>query len=538
MYKRLSIAVSATWLAATVSYAASPLPVDPAAYPALNSKQMGHIRAIVHFAGLPDSDWSGMGSAEPGQGGFDSYRYQLAMMSYTLSLAHHRYTPAFRELYKETDARLIHKMMLFDVWGFWELTSRGAKGFDPSLIALREGWVDPVVDENIMYSGHLFQMVTTHEMLYNDDRYTRPGALTFVYDPVARGMGRQEFKYDTHALAKVLASQFEDNGWKGIECEPNAIFPECNQHPLLGFSLYDQKHGTDYFTRISKAYKEQFDALNYIDPKTASFMNFYLIKQDKVIPGSAAWSDGWSGAFMHGWHKFEVERVYPIQKENFLTMLSDGTATTHTKSDNPFYSHDHGFLALLAAEVGDTDTRDRMLAYADTYWAPRWKDGALFYPRQDAFKREGDGPDVWRRVQPLTGNGLLGLARMNSKDGIFNLFNSPFKAKHFEQPYLTGIAYPDIFVERAVYDANAKALVATLSPRRCTGQSLHWRVAQLDPSKSYEVWIDREVVATFGKDEIPKSKGGANIGITMTGDTLTFVRPITKRIDLIVAEIR
>jgi len=536
MMRRLAKSLAAALLAsAAFSGAIAAPPVDPASYPRLDDKQMGHIRAIVTLAEQPDSDWSGMGSAEPGQGGFDAYRYQLAMMSYTLSLAHHRFTPAYRDLYRETDARLIHKMLLFDVWGFWELTSRGSKAFDPSLTVLGDGWIDPVKDQNIMYSGHLFQMVTTHEMLYGDARYSKPDAVTFVYDPFGRGLGRQDFKYDTHKLAQVLASQFEDNGWKGIECEPNAIFPECNQHPLLGFALYDRANGTDYFKRISKSFKEQFDALDYLDPKTSSFMMMYMIKQDKVIQRPTAWADGWSGSFMHAWYKPEVEQAYPTQRANLLVDLADGTTTTRSEGENRSYSHDHGFFALLAGEVGDTATRDRMLAYADRYWSPRWVDGALFYPRQDLFRRTDDGANVWRRVQPLTGNGLVGLARMNGKDGLYNLFNRPFDAAHFEQPYLTGIAYPDALVERAVYDEKAKALVATLKPGREGGAPIRWSVAKLDPRKSYGVWMDGRQIATIAPGKAVAAPG-SSVSVGVADGVVTFTQPLAREASFVVAE--
>jgi hypothetical protein len=533
--KRLTL-FAALLLSCVPPAAAKPAkpPVDPASYPALDDQQLGHVNAIVRLAGQSDSDWSGMGSSEPGQGYFDAYRYQLAMMSYTLSLASYRYTPAYRALYRDTDAKLIHKMMLFDVWGFWELTSRGAKAFDPSLTALGEGWIDPVKDQNIMYSGHLFQMVTTHQMLYGDMRYAQPGALTFTYNPVGRGMGKQSFPYDTHSLAKVLADQFQENGWKGIECEPNAIFPECNQHPLLGFALYDRANGTDYFKRISAAYKQQFDALNFVDPKTRSFAAFYMVKQGVTLQNPAAWADGWAGTFMHAWYKPQVEEIYPVQKANLIVRLPDGTMTPKNKGENDHYSHDHGFFAVLAGEVGDSDTRNRLLAYADRYWSPRWEGRALVYARHDGFKHPGDGADVWRRVQPLTGNGLIGLARMTSRDGFYNLFNKPFDAAHFRQPYLADISYPAAQVRRAIYDPVRRALVFTLAPDRgAAPQPASWTIGNLDAKKSYRIWRDGEAVATVKAGLV---QPGAAIDLAATPDGLRGTMTIAADTSIVVAE--
>lgn len=520
------LTTSIAFALALIPAPASAAPPDPNAYPKLDARQLGHLDNIVRLARQPDSDWSSMGALEPGQGGFDAYRYQLAMMSYTLALAQYRYTPAYRELDRETDAQLIHKMLLFDVWGFWEQTSRGAKNFDPSLTVLGEGWIDPVKDQNIMYSGHLFQMVTTHQMLYGDTRYSAKGAIKFVYNPVGRGLGPQEFAYDTASLAKVLADQFEENGWKGIECEPNAIFPECNQHPLLGFALYDRANGTGYFPKISTAFKQQFDALNYIDPKTASFMAMYLVKQKVVIQHPMAWADGWAGSFMHAWYKPAVEQVYPIQKASLLVDLPDGTTTTRSADGNGNYSHDHGFFTLFAAELGDERTRDRMLAYADRYWAPRWTAGALSYPRQDAFKFPGDGPDVWRRVQPLTGNALIGLARMDGKDGLYALFNSPFETAHFAEPFVSGIAYPAVAVTRAVYDPAKRVLAVTLQPGSGApaAASAAMTINNLDPVRHYAVWQGgRRIAQTATGGRYAIVGGRLTLNVPMRGETSVVV---------------
>src|SRR5690606_22254275 len=156
------------------------------------------------------------------------------------------------------------------------------KAFNPALKELTAGWIDPVKDQNIMYSGHLFQMVNTYAMLYGDRRYEAPGSLTFVYDPVGRGMGRQEFAYDNSSLAKVLYSQFEENDCAGIESEPNPISPECKQPPTPTYELYDARPGTDYFPTVSMRCRQVFDARDYVDPKTGSFMVALLREQDMV----------------------------------------------------------------------------------------------------------------------------------------------------------------------------------------------------------------------------------------------------------------
>lgn len=255
-------------------------------------------------------------------------------------------------------------------------------------------------------------------------------------------------------------------------------------------------------------------------------MMMYLIRQEKTLPAQMAWADGWSGSFMHAWYKPQVESLYPVQKAHHLVRLPDGTVTIRTPPPNPLYSHDHGFFTLLAAEVGDTDTRDGMLAYADRYWAPQWRDGAYVFPREDRFKFDGDGADVWRRVQPLTGNGLIGLARINVRDGLHDLFNKPFDEAHFKQPYISGIGPGGPQVARAIYDNKARALVVTLRPGAEAGAAT-WTVNNLSPGRSYALWRDGIRLASLRRGTL-LPEAGMTSGTLAAGDgSLTVDLPVT-----------
>lgn len=485
----------------------------PRGFLPLDDKQLGQLAFIDHLSRSLPGDWSHMGSHEPGQGYFDAYRYQLAMMSYALSLAHYHYTPAWREHHGAVSRRLIDKMLRFDVWGYWELTSQGASDVDPSLTELGDGWIDPVRYQNIMYSGHLFQMTATHEMLFGGGEFDAPGSITFDYNPFGRGLGRQLFKYDIHLLAKVIFDQFQFNGWRGVECEPNAIFPECNQHPIIGYALYDRLYGTDYFSETSVRFKEQFNQLKYLDPKSHSFMAFYQKKQKKIIRNDHAWSDGWSGTFMHAWSRPDIEEAYPIQRDRHIIQLDDGTATIKTHDGDRRYSHGHGFMATLAAELGDETTRDALLAYADRYWKPVWDKGKLIYPRRDIFKEPGDPKNVWRRLQPLTANGLIALARMGGRNRMFDMVSKPLPRYYAKQPALAGVDYPKIQVTYARYDAAFRSLDFALKAGAAAGSKAvaDFVIENLAPHANYEVHINAQPAASIAKGAIKKYREPMNI---------------------------
>lgn len=186
-------------------------------------------------------------------------------------------------------------------------------------------------------------------------------------------------------------------------------------------------------------------------------------------------------------------------------------------------------MASLAAEVGDTKTQQAFLAYADRYDGPKWDGDAYYYPTQVAFKYDGDGPDVWRRVQPLASSALLAMARLTPKDGLYKLFNRPFDAQHFADPYISGVAFPQIQVARAVYDPAAKALIVTLRPGATAGvgATSGWKFNNLGSGRAWSVWRDGEKVAAIRRNRVVAIKGTAVGAFTLSGSSLEVNLPVT-----------
>jgi hypothetical protein len=54
---------------------------------------------------------------------------------------------------------------------------------------LRKPWSDPVIKENIMYSGHLLLMTSLYAMLFDDNEFEKSGSLTFKLRHWAWGFG-------------------------------------------------------------------------------------------------------------------------------------------------------------------------------------------------------------------------------------------------------------------------------------------------------------------------------------------------------------
>lgn len=483
----------------------------------LSATQLGHINHFIRLSRQLPGDWSDMGPFDPTNEGDDAYRYQLAYMSYALAVAQYHYVPSYKELYRDTFRRLIQKMLRHDVWAYWELTSRGSKVMNPDLEELVDGWVDPVSNKNIMFSGHLLMMVSLYEMLYRDGFFSQPGSLTFECRPPFRGLGPQDFEYDFHSLARVIADQFKSSHGLGCECEPNGVFVYCNQFPLLGLMNYDHIYGTDLARPLMEQFKKGWSTKsNLFDLSKADDLPvFYAVQQDEVISeGSednkeAASVISW-GPMLHVWEPDYVEGLYPVvlpgvrkKTDHGYSVWLESFHRTHLEYQaepnmdrvDPMMLgvHNHGMLALLAAELGDTETRDGLLAHADANMNPTWKEGGLFYPRCDDLTTES-------YVTCVMGNGLLAAARIVPKNGISSMFNSPWTDEQLTAPELVGVQYPHIQVNKAV--TSGEELDIVLSTPRDEPLNTVIHLKNMQDLLPLTVLVDGTELGTLSKDFI------------------------------------
>lgn len=474
----------------------------------LDDKMLGHLRHMVNLSRQIPNDWSDMGPYDPSQEGDDAYRYQLAYMTYALSLAQYHHTPAYRELWRDTMGRLIAKMMRWEVWGYWELTSRGSKVLDPDMNALGEGWIDPVIRQNVMYSGHLLMMVGLYDMFYRDGRFDAPGSLTFQFRPVFRGMGPEDFPYDHKKLAEVIFAEFERNDFIGCECEPNGIFVYCNQFPILGFMHYDHTHGTELAARTLPQFKDRWQRRSTMfgkDPHADLPILFRKRQNDFIYEESADNNEGitavaWASV-MHTWAPEYVEMVYPRARDQVLRQMDDSTlgvnmagyfAKYKEYQRNPGHHatdpmmvgvHIFGTLALAAAEVGDSETRDGLLAYADKYLSPTRKNGGLFYPRNDDMAGTG-------YTTALVGNALIAATRLCPRDGFRHMYDRPWGAAELSAPELCEVDFPAVLVREATYPGDDILLRVTLASGREGTERQTVAVRGLDLTKERRVTVD------------------------------------------------
>ena len=476
------------------------LPVKASDYPALSEKELGHVLWLVKLAQQPLGDWSYMGGLEEGQEGLEAYRYQLGYMAYALALAQYHKTPAYRELYQKALDNLIQKMVRKDVWYYWENTSRGFTATNPPQKGRGLGWIDPVVEKNIMYSGHLINMVELYQMLYRDDKYDKPKSITFRWNLIDKLLNT--FQYDGIKLAEVIHKQFMENPLHMIECEIGLVFPVCNQHPLLGLILYDHNHGTNLAAPVKDHMIKTIYDKGLLDPKTQDFLQFYMIDQGKSIGPPSSGNNAFVGTPMHVWKPELIDKLYPIHAQK-VEFADAGTAKVQS-DETVGVSSAPGF-ATYAKEMGDEKTAKLLIAWMEKNCSPQWMGNKYYYPRNDEKKI------------PTLFNANAAIAELNVKNGHWAMYNRAWKEDFFNQPYISGVEHPKAVVKQAYYDSGKDVLAVTLLPGEKGVLNTSFSVNQLNRSKVYSIKKNGQLVAYLKKGILELAKGVKGIEFNSEG---------------------
>jgi hypothetical protein len=191
--------------------------------------------------------------------------------------------------------------------------------------------------------------------------------------------------------------------------------------------------------------------------------------RDNAAP--APWADAWCGTLMNMWNRDFVHAHYPAQIRDWLVDGENGALSVRS-AERPLImgqkvvndDSDFGWAATWASEMGDTATLDGLVRHADRHMAPTWRDGGLYYPRNDA---PHDAAGHRTLMEPMCGNVLMGYASLNVPDGLWKLYNAPISAEERRQPALTEVG-DGVDVLRARFDAPTQQLRFTL--RRCEGR--------------------------------------------------------------------
>jgi hypothetical protein len=309
------------------------------------------------------------------------------------------------------------------------------------------------------------------------------------------------------------------------------VFQICNQVPILGFRLHDMIYGGDVAKEVTDGYLRAWSEFGIVDAR--GHYNIVVQEHEHALVSRPPlpWADFWLGALMHAWNPDFVKANYPRQIERWSKDGPDGTLWIDPAIPPVGFgkelsnARDFGWAAACASEVGDTDTLQRLLAYADQFLNPLWQDGAYFYQRRDGwFDQDGR----LSAMDPHTGNALLAYARLNVPDGLRKLYAKPWDESHFGEPALIDMP-DDLDVYGARYEADSASLWLNVRCGGNTGHAAKIGIANVWNRGDWSLRLDGETVG-HGTDSAPHA--GSSIAMRREGDNLQIECPVSPSADL------
>jgi len=404
----------------------------------LSDRELAIQRWFSHLTFLQDrsaehwAEWHDDGK----QLGITSLRYQMAFGGYGCAVMAAK-TPAYREIVGQQLLDLCERMIDLRAWyyvtHYWEYG---------------EGPPDPCRYENVMYTGHLTQLMGLYELLTGDMRYSERG-----WDFVWRD-GRK-VHYDLKQAVERLHDQCKAHPSGGICCEPNLLFADCNSHSALSFLLCDVVHGTDYAKVNPKWFDWMSKNFQIRDPENREFLFvLYNRKVGLFMPvadvGADCWALGWGYPWFpktafaeEGWRhtldraQWQHPQANQAYAQNSVIMGCCGGVPLALSN---------AFIPLLGRQVDGTDS---LMANKVLNW--------LEDTCGRAVDTDGDGHDESYYYHTcdahrISATGLVSAALATNGDSLRHLFRTSRRDIQ-AAPTLAHVDYPRVFVQSAEYIA-------------------------------------------------------------------------------------
>lgn len=438
------------WTArATPTVAGSALP----AVDELSGEDLAALRFALDRALQPIDDFNGFEWIEQFQP--SAVRYQINNLGYSLSLANYARLPAMRAYLTDAQRNLVEKKKDYRVWKYWGIENLwGNLRNDPN----------PVPVDNVMYTGWYSAQIGMYVSNSGDSSYAAPGSITLKHP------SGKEFAYDYPSIVEAITNNERRSSFCLFPCEPNWIFPFCNNQGVIGVKIYDRLHDTDHWRQIEQLYRKRL---------TQEFMDidgrFILIRSSRTgftIPGISSPSEDANLSFwMHPTVPDIAVRAWEIARHD-LFRGGEGTGLElrpmKAKLDPSNYQRNrvyaYGVIGMAAAEHGDTQAW-RAVNNALAEEESITEGGVLRYP----------GGSVWAHTSLLN-------MRLGRTNALHDLVNEGMPAAWQDGPVLAGANYPNVLVAKAVSDGAALDLVC--HPGRAGGREV-LDIAQLKPNQRY-----------------------------------------------------
>jgi hypothetical protein len=368
--------------------------------------------------------------------GVTSLRYQLAFAGYGCA-AMAAQTPAYRELAERQLGDLCERMIDVPVWEY--VTHYWKYGDGPP---------DPCLSENVMYTGHLTQLMCLYELLSGDRRYSDTG-----WDFVWRD-GRK-VHYNLRQAIERLHVQSEQSPNGGICCEPGLVFATCNAHSAASFVLFDTLYGTRYAEANPKWFDWMSRNFRSKDPAAAEF--FYVTYHQKAklfVPvgdvGADCWTLGWGYPWFpstdlarEGWKHILDKTSWQGQDAETRYAPSNQVMSCCGGASPPV---SNAFIPLVGVQVEGRESRTARQVL-------RWLETK--YGREADLDGDGHGESYYYHTEDalrIATTGNLATALATDGDSLRRLFRTS-RRRLLNEPTVAHVDYPNVYVRTAEYVA-------------------------------------------------------------------------------------
>lgn len=504
----------------------------------LNPRACGWLRHIWDKATTQD-DWSSSGEPLPW---WDRYttppmcsfpRFDLSETSYALPLMADQ-TPAWREVYTRIADELVGRYATY--WGAIDwLTYIGHSPhqdkYPPEwLVFMPEhmrgrydppGWTangvepwglqpDPIgADGNLFFRGFFNLLLGSYSYVSGNDKWEKPFEVT--------GYNDRMFQWTQHSITEFIADQWSERP-QGAQCENTKIWPYCLSAAGLSLQLHDKLFGGNshwvYDQWIEYA-KKHFTKRNTRGDITSFAFYYDPLKKFAYSP-----PPGLSGYSMLA----PLFYLYPQAPEFGLQLYEAGVNALgwndRTKSlvqafDDPRWIT---MIMMLAREVGDVTTENRLKSVAEREWGPNF-----FGDDEDRFAWGFGLAEPHPRGQL---NGLMILSEIGGPGAWTNIYKGS-RDGQFDLPTVEGVDFPILGINAATNDTSDGTLhvstYAATSARR--GAPTNWRVSQLRDPATVQIYCDDQLYNDWGvvgddTIEINSTIGEHRFRIANTGSEL------------------
>ncbi|MBV1922230.1 MAG: hypothetical protein KUG73_16250 [Pseudomonadales bacterium] len=420
----------------------------------LSEEDLAQMRFLLDRSLQPIADFGGFDIIDQFQTA--SLRYQVANISYALSLANYCRMPALRGYLAQAQVNLIEKMKEPIIWRYWRLENAwGNLRFDGDPMA-------PDTDDNIMYSGWYAGMIAMYQSTTGDRRYNIPGSIT-LNTPEGK-----EYRYDYPTIVDNACRSLKRSPFSLYPCEPNWIYPTCNNYGPMAIRVEDRLNGTARWEGIEARNNEMLNnEFTQVDGRLD------VVRSTRIgfaPPVSGLGGEMYASLFMHasspavarrGWEIVRRELLLKENMSDFFVNLDQYDFGNYRRAPTAYAP-----LAACAVEMGDYDVAKSLLEEYNELNPATLEDG--IYYRKNASANH---------------HALECIARVCRVNGIKDCVEKGMPDEWLKGPLLEGVSYPELLVAKAVSDG--ENLEAVFYPGGEAG-IFNITISQLTPLSPYQ----------------------------------------------------